>query len=330
MSITKVTSADNKTLKVWSQQLTRQMAIEPFFSAMTGENSIVKIKSNLVGGKGDRIRFALRNLLTGSGVSGSQVLEGNEEALTDSTVDVELDLYRHATRYEAGISEQRNMYSLPGESAAAISEWIIKKMDELAFDAIFASGQSNKMYGGSASSTATLTGTDYLTTTLIRKAKVVAETGNNRSFNPLKPVRINGKDYLVLLVHPHALYNLKENDSKWDQMSREAAVRGSENPLFANSEAIYEGVIIKTSERCPTYSNWGSGANVSGAKCILMGQEALLLAKGKDPYVIDQSFDYDNQRGISGNFILGFKRPDFGGVTHGSVEIDVARTNIAI
>jgi hypothetical protein len=82
----------------------------------------------------------------------------------------------------------------------------------------------------------------YLTLDMISWIKTWAKTGNNRAQTPFRPVKIDGKDYYVLIVHPDCMYDLKTL-SAWQQAMREAEVRGKENPLFTNASAVWNGVI---------------------------------------------------------------------------------------
>jgi hypothetical protein len=124
------------------------------------------------------------------------------------------------------------------------------------------------------------------------------------------------------------MYDLKQ-DTTMAQALREAEVRGKENPLFSGSIAIWDGVVIHEHENIPILTNWGSGANVPGAKCALMGAQSLVWAWGQRPEVVAKKFDYDEQHGFAWGMTAACGKPKFNSKDYGSVGIYVARTNVA-
>ncbi len=160
---------------------------------------------------------------------------------------------------------------------------------------------------------------------MITNARIGALTGYNMTQTPLRPIKINGKNYFVLLVHPDVMGDLK-NDATFAQARREALDRGKDNPIFQGSEAIWDGVVIHEHVNGPIYNNWGSGANVSGAKCVLMGAQALIWAWGKRPEVVAEEFDYKEEHGYAWAITAKVNKPSFNSKDYGSVAVFVART----
>ena len=329
MATTAFTTSNALTKKAWEEKLFRDTVKMSYFSKFMGEGSgkIVQVKNKLTKEKGDNITFGIRMRLSGAGVTGNETLEGNEEALTTYDYDISLERYRHAVRDDGELTRQRAVFSIDVESKSALQDWGAEKIDALCFTAIQAS-PTKIFYGGTATSTATLTATDKLTPALISKSKTWANTGGNRAQTPLRPIMINGKKYYVLLVHPDVMYDLKQ-DSTFAQARREALERGKDNPIFTGSEAIWDGVVIHEHENMDLATTWGAGTDVAGAKCSLMGAQSLVYAWGKRPQVIAKDFDYGEQHGFAWGMTARTGKPVFNSTDYGSLAVYVARTQIS-
>lgn len=328
-------SNDALTVRLYHEKFYRDARKDSYFERLMGdsEESVVQVKSDLVKDKGDKITFGISYRLRGDGITGDNILEGNEEAMETADFDVTIDQLRHATRSGGRMTEKRTLFRIPEEARNKLRVWMSEKIDQKCFDALDAS-PTKILYGGNATSTADIDATDKITLALISKLKTVALTGFNRAQVPLRPIRIGGKRHFVLLVHPDVEYDLKQ-DSSWQQAQREAEVRGAENPLFTGAQAIWDNVVIHSHENIPIVTNWGAGANVAGARCQFLGAQALCWAWGMRPWMTEETFDYKNKTGWSISMIYGVKKPKFTqpsvGVAKdfGSIAVYVARTQVS-
>jgi N4-gp56 family major capsid protein len=329
MAKTSVATDNALTQKLWDEQLFRDTKKESYFDRFMakGPNSIVQVKTALEKKKGDKITFGIRMRLSGAGQTEGGVLEGNEEKLTTYDHSITLGRYRHAVRDAGELDRQRPIYDMDDEARQALSDWGSEKIDQLAMDALVAS-PSKIFYGGTATSTATVTAAGLITPAIISKIRVWALTGGARSQTPLRPIKINGKKYFVLLVHPDVMYDLKQ-DSTFAQARREALERGKDNPIFSGSEAMWDNVVVHEHENVPIVTNWGSGSNVAGAKCSLMGAQSLVWAWGKRPKVVAKTFDYDEEHGFGWGMTSKVNKPVFNSLDYGSIAVYVARTQIS-
>lgn len=316
------------TKKAWEERLFRDTLKESYFSRFMGSSadSLVQTNEQLTKDKGDNVTFGIRMRLSGAGVNSGQTLEGNEEKLTTYSFNVSLEEYAHAVRDAGPLDRQRTMFSIDEESQAALKGWGAEKIDQLCFDTIVTS-PTKIFYGGSATATNNITATDKLTPAMISKAKTWSLVGGGRAQTPLRPVKVDGKNYFILLVHPDVMYDLKQ-DSTFVQARREAEVRGKENPIFSGADAIWDGVIIHEHENIPITTNWGAGSNVNGAKCVMMGAQSLVWAWGKRPSVVAEEFDYGREHGYAWSMISKCGKPQFNSKDYGSVAVYVARTQI--
>jgi N4-gp56 family major capsid protein len=321
-------ATDNALVKkAWEEKLFRDTAKESYFSRFMGStaDSLVQVNTKLEKDKGDKVTFGIRMRLVGAGVTSGTILEGKEEKLVTYDYSVSLEQYRHAVRDNGALDRKRVMFSIDDESESALKTWGAEKIDSLCMTTLITS--PTKIFYGDGTSTATVTVAGKLTPALISKAKTWALGGGGRSQTPLRPIRINGKNYLILLVHNDVMYDLKQ-DATFAQARREALDRGKDNPIFTGSEAIWDGVVIHEHENVPIVTTWGSGGNVPGSQCALMGAQSLVWAWGKRPSVVAKTFDYDNENGYAWGFIGAAGKPKFNSVDYGSIGVYVARTQI--
>lgn len=328
MAKTTFSTSNALTKKLWEEQLFREARKESYFSRFMGKGagSMVQEQTDLLKQKGDKVTFGLRVRLSGSGVTSGQTLEGNEESLTTYDMSVSLEQYRHAVRDNGALDRQRAMFEIDEESKDALKVWMSEKIDKLHFDALYAVAPT-KIFYGDGTSTATVTASGKLTPALISKARAWAKVGGGRTQPPIQPIKVDGKDHFVMLIHPDVAYDLKV-DSTWTQAMREAEVRGKENPIFNGALALWDGVVIHEHENVPIVTTWGAGGNVAGAQNVFLGAQALVCAWGQRPKVVSKNFDYENEHGFAISTLMGVAKSKFNSLDFGVVGVYTARTTI--
>jgi len=138
-----------------------------------------------------------------------------------------------------------------------------------------------------------------------------------------------------LFVTPQQMANLKL-DSDFLANVRNAGVRGTANSLFAGSSSLmvdgvmcheFRHVFNTAGATAGTSSNagaagykWGADADVNGARALFCGAQSLLMADIGLPEIVEDTFDYGNQAGISIGKIFGLKKPKFNSDYNGTVE----------
>jgi len=338
MSKTSVATGTPLAKKVYVEKLFRDVVKNSFFSRFMSEkpDNMVYVKTDLEKGKGETLTFPLRMRATGDGVSGNQVLEGFEESLSFYDYSLTLNKYRHGIRDDGELTRQRTAFDMDVESEQAIKDWGEEKIDKLCFDAILANpskvfyrdSSGNSTAGSAATAKAALHATNSkLSLNFISFIKTWAKTGGNRQYIPLRPIRVEGKDTFILLVHSDVLYDLR-TDSSFQQAMRDAQVRGDSNPLFADATAVWDNVIIYEHENC-TIATDGGGSTVPWAKCVLLGAQALCWAWGRRPKLIKKTFDYENEKGIAWDVVCAAGKPQFNSIDYGSLGVYLSRTNVS-
>lgn len=338
MAKTAFATSDAQVKKLWEEKLYRDAKKASYFDRFMGEgeDAICQTNTLLTKSKGDQIYFNIVMRLTGSGVTSGMQLEGNEEALTAYSFSVTLEEYAHAVRDRGPLDRQKAVFSIDDVSKSRLQDWGSEKIDQNIFDAafdsptkIFYKTSSGVTSTGTAATakTALRAADSKLTPAMISTLKAWAVTGGNRSYIPMRPVRVEGRSYYVLLVHPDCMYDLKV-DSTFTQAMREAEVRGPSNPLFQGATAIWDGVVVHEHENCPVASDGGAGAE-TWAKGLFMGAQALVYAKGGNSPVRDEEFDYGRQHGFGWGIMCKAGKPKFNSKDYACQAVYLCRTNIS-
>lgn len=334
------TSANANTKKLWEERLFRDVEIESYFVSRfmsEDDNNLVQVQTDLTKSQGDQVTFGLVSNLSGDGVTSGQILEGNEEGLVSYDYSIVLEQYRHGTRTHGKLDVQRAMFSIPEVSRSKLKIWGAEKIDKLLVAALLASptkilyrdGVAGVPSGTSSSSTAktALTAANSkLTPNFISALRVWAKTGGSAATYRLRPVKMDGQEWYVLLVNPACMYDLRI-DSTFQQAQKDAQDRGKTNPLFRTATAVWDNVVIHETERIPLFTDGGSGA-VTGAFGAFMGAQSLVWAWGERPNTIMDTFDYENETGWAWEMMAKAGKPKFNSKDYGCIGVVFAATNV--
>ena len=166
--------------------------------------------------------------------------------------------------------------------------------------------------------------------------KTIVELKAYAKDNYIRGIRGAGnQETFHMFVTPQQMAALKL-DSDFLANVRNAGVRGTSNSLFSGSSSLMvDGVMIhefrhvfNTSGATSGASGnagaagykWGAGANVNGARALFCGAQALAMADIGLPEMVEDTFDYGNQSGISVGKIFGLRKPKYNSDISGSVQ----------
>jgi N4-gp56 family major capsid protein len=181
-----------------------------------------------------------------------------------------------------------------------------------------------------AGDTTAVTATDKLAYRHIVELKAYAKD------NYIRGMRAAGnQEVFHLFVTPQQMADLKL-DSDFLANVRNAGVRGPSNELFAGSSSLMvDGVMVHefrhvfSTEGATTGTSsnagaagykWGADADVTGARALFVGAQALAMADIGLPEIVEDTFDYGNQLGISVGKIFGLRKPKYNADINGGVE----------
>lgn len=342
MSTTTFTSASALAIKVWSRKVFSDAVKATMYGKLTGtsDRSIVQVKTELKS-EGDRVRFGLRSLPTGEGVEEDETLEGNEEGLDFRHFDLNLGEKRHAIKVDLNLSAQRSMFDVRQEAKDALQEWLEEYLDTTFFEyltglsakagkvskyhkaalggnLLLAPSASRIVYGGvGVTSKAALTANDTMTLSvldkMVERIKLASPTMRKASFG--------GKQVWVVVLHPYQVTDLRSNTGQlqWGDIAKAGMMGGAANPFEGEVCGIYRDMLILESTRVPTFSDGGAGGNVKGARALVLGAQAAVVAHGKDTdsvgkmKIVERTFDYGKRFGVGLTLIWGMAKTRFNG-----------------
>ena len=330
-------AATGLTVQQWDAKFFKEYLHQNRFKRYMGtdENSIIQLKDDLTKKKGDSVTFALVNKLTGSGVTGSNTLEGNEEDMVSRSHKVTIDQIRNAVLVPA-LEEQFSAIPLRDATRATLKSWMMEKTKT---DIITALGSKNGtayasanatarnawnvdnadrvLYGAAvgnynathATATATVDGTtDVLTPGAVSLMKRIAQSADPK----IRPIRTKeDEEWFVLFAHRLCFRDLA-NNSDMKQANRDARIRGENNPLFTGGDLLWDGVVIKEVPEIPTLTNEGASGTTDIAENYFCGAQALGIAWAKRTFTKTQDTDYEDKMGVAIGEWRGIEKLTFG------------------
>lgn len=307
----------NLVPKVWAKKVWHEGVKDSYFDKFTatdGSNVVHKNK-DLENVKGDSVVFGLMMNLTGSGVEGNrQKLAGAEDTLNIYDFTVNTKLVRNAvSRYEA--DDQRTQYDMLKEIKIALKQWLSDWLDDRLISKLsYNPSNGEVLYASAAGTQSSITANDKLTTTIISRAKRKAMMHAPK----VQPIKVDGMDKYIMLVHPWAARDLKD-DPKWLAAQQNANLRGSKNPIFTGALGEYDGVILYEYERVQTGNIGASSANV--CQNLLLGKQAACFAVSRPAKHIEQTDDYGNIAGNGIAFYGAVEKTNFNGKDYGVINV---------
>lgn len=276
------------------------------------------------------------DLSVDSGVVGDNELEGNEAVLGADSQTIRIDQLRNGVKSKGRMAEQETVIRFRAQAQDKLAFWLADVKDELMFLTVAgraytlttdgatrgtsqlpqlkfaadvsASSTNRIIYGGAATSEASLTASDTMTWNLIVKAAAFAKR------KAIQPIRQGGKEYYVIVMSTEQMRDLVQS-ADYKAIMSQAEARGSSNPLFANAKAVIQGVVLYEHQK--VYHTlggtaWGGGT-VHGAQATLLGAQALGICelRGKASMAESDNTDYGNRSGTAIGNIFGVLKPQF-------------------
>ena len=362
MTDTAFTSSSDQTVALWLADLYRARETESFFLskgaafAGPGKNSIIEIKDEFIKEPGYQVKFDLLSEPAMStdgptaGVTNSTTLWGSEGAMTYYQEICTIFLMREGRRTNR-YSNQLTKHDVMKDGEAHLKLWSKYTMDKMIFNVlageIFSVGgtqmippdsgaaetNSNIIYGGDASSEATIDDTDVFDTSCIDRAKESALAGivDSTTIWKPRPVIVDGNEHYVCIIHPFQEFDLKQ-DERWISAQEHAGVRGSDNPIFKGSIGMWNGVIIYVHNYIRQHTDWGSAGVTNGATALFLGAQAGCLVKAKpgDWQVHFQEDDYKMKMGVAIEYFGGFVKTRFNSLDLATIAIKTAAKSHAV
>jgi len=354
---------DAKAVRKWSAALAVDVGRESYFTKKymgMGETARTPIQmlQHLENDAGEYISFDLSMQLKMQPVEGDDILEGNEEDLKFYSDGVYIDQMRGGVNTGGKMTRKRTLHNLRKVAKRRQSEWWARIFDELFFmylsgargmnadyiydtsytgfagNALSAPDTDHLLYGGAATSKASLAATDLFTLGLVDKAKsrAVMMGGGTQETPQIQPIRIEGNDHYVIVLNPWQEYDVRTATATGQWLDIQKAAAGSEgrnNPMFKGAVGMYNDVVIQTHKGVIRFDDYGAGGNIAAARALFMGTQAGVIAFGSPGTGLrfdwnEESRDNGNQAVITTSTICGITKATFNSKDFGVMALDTA------
>lgn len=342
MTISTVQTAN--VVKQWDSDFYREYIRANRFARYQGtdSNSIIQLKEQLTKKPGDAITLSLVKALSGAGVTGNTLLEGQEEAMLNYGQQITIQAYRNAvaiTEWE----EQKTAIGLRNAAKPVLKDWAMELNRSKAISAMtsivaddgsivpyatatatqrdefIVSNADRVLFGAAKGNTAATfalslanldAGADKLSKGIISLGKRMAKLADPI----IRPVRVNDdEEWYVAFADSLSFRDLKAD---LDSVHQNAGVRGKSNPLFTDGDLIYDGVIIREIPEIGALS----GSATTG-QVFLCGAQALGHVIGKRWASTTETRDYGYVNGVAISGYFGTEKLVFNGKQNGMVNI---------
>ena len=350
MGRTVVGVGDAKAVQKYSALLAVDVGRTSYFNKKfmgVGETAQTPIQTltQLESDAGDKVSYDLVMQLKMRPVSGDQTLRGKEEDLKFYTDSLLIDQQRGGVNGGGKMSNKRTIHDIRAISKTRQSEWWARLFDETLFmylsgargvnddfiedttftgyagNAFAAPDDRHILYGGDATSKASIDATDKFDLTLIERAVARASTmgGGTSGIPAIQPVMIDGEEHYVIVMHPFQEYDLRTNTAtgQWlDVTKATAASEGRNSPMFKGATGMYNNVILQKHRGVIRFSDYGAGGNVTAARALFLGRQAGVVAFGSAGTGLrfdwnEEMDDRGNQVVITTGTIFGVKKTAF-------------------
>ncbi|MCY1167127.1 major capsid protein [compost metagenome] len=341
---------DRQTVKKWATMLSVAVNKASYFARkMTGEGKESRLPiqriDDLEQGAGDEVTVDLLMPMSMEPVVGEETLDGKEQPLKYYTDRLRIDQVRGGADLGSRMTKKRTLRNLRQDAKRVSTDWWKRLMDELYFiylsgsrgtgtgyvwsannpffsvNALTAPDTMHLMYGGTATSKATITTADGMNLRLIDKAVAKAETmgGDGTDELSMLPINIENGDHYVALMHTFQFDALKSNTNtgQWlDIQKAAAAAEGRKNPIFDGSEGMYADVILHKHRNVIGFSDYGAGVNLPARRALFLGSQAAMVAYGSGDGETRFSWteevkDHGNSVAIGTHSIMGVKKATY-------------------
>lgn len=366
MAATRIPFGSKLAAKRWSAAILAKAKMESAWAPLIGEgdtaNTPVVEVEDLKSEKGDTVTVHLAVPIGGAPVTGDDRLEGTESDLALFTDEVFLDLASKSVDCGGLMTKKRTVVDLRMYGKDQLGDYFAGIHDELLF--MYAAGgrgvnpdfrwplgftgfagnpfdapdANHIIYGGAATSKATLVAGDEMDLALIEKARTRVHTlgGNASDIPEIRPIKIGGKPVFVCMMHEWQMHKLRvtAGEGKWlDLQKHLATANGEKNAIFTGAEAMHAGIVLRSHKNVVYFNDYGAGANVQAARAYVMGRQALAVAYGDvgNKNSADWTETLENRGAnpiITGRLMMGVKKLRSNGRDVGMMSLDTAAATV--
>jgi len=250
------TDLDKLIPELWETKLRYDAELEAFwskFEGSEGSNSPIIRRNDFQNKAGDVVHINVTTALKGAGTSGATELRGKEDKLKFSQFDLKSDWLRHAVAWDKR-GDARSLFSAITGAQIQLSKWIARYQDDDMFAQLLGLAAQRRMalaetatirvlYPNAITSVANLTNADTIGAAELQKVKLSLQ--HNGSV-PISTI-MDGKqlvNFYAMVVDDIAAEHYLSNDATWNQVQRDAGLRGDSNRLFTGAYGQYRGMVV--------------------------------------------------------------------------------------
>lgn len=336
--MTDSTVATGLTVQQWDDKYHKEYIQGNRFSRYQGrsENSVIQVKEDLTKKKGDSITFALVNKLSGSAVTGSSTLEGNEEEMDSRSHKLTVTKRRNGVRV-AEIDEQFSAISLRNAAKSVLMDWSMEDTRDLTIAALasingtafasadatardawlvdnadrvlFGAAKSNNASNDHSASLLNIDNTnDQLTPDALSLMKRIALSASPK----IRPIRVEGGErYFVCFAGPQTFRDLKSH-ATITAAQREVVIKQQNNKLFRGGDIEWDGIIVHEVDDLSGFGTGLGAAAIDVEPVFLCGAQALGVGWAKRWKTVSEIFDYGDKHGCAAEAIYGINKLTYG------------------
>lgn len=341
---------DPQAVKKWATSMAVAINKGSYFARkFIGEGKSARLPvqriDDIASGAGDEVTVDLLMPMNMEPVIGDEVLDGKEQPLKYFTDRLRIDQVRGGADLGSRMTKKRTLRDIRQDAKRVNTDWWKRLLDELLFihlsgsrgtgggfiwsannpffqvNGLTAPDAMHQMYGGAATSKASVTATDTMKLRLIDKAVAKAETmgGDGSDELSMIPISIDGGEHYVALMHTFQADALRQDAGTggWlDIQKAAAAAEGGKNPIFTGAMGMYNDVILHKHRNVIRFSDFGAGANLPAARALFLGSQAAMLAYGDNETGTrynwtEETKDHGNSVAIGTHAIMGVKKSTY-------------------
>lgn len=367
MARTTILPTDPNKRKAWAAAVAEDAAKEQYFARLMGpegSRSAVIKKTELEKGAGDEVTTALVAKLRGAPITEGKKLAGQEFRLQHSAHTMRINEFRHGVNVGARIEQSRVGFNLKKQGREKLTEYIKELYEEvIVMAASGARGVGDEiqhfgtdyagypnalrapdaahLFVGTDGSKAknTLATTDKLSLATVNKLRTKSKKmlgGAPDKAVKMTPIRKGGKDCFVLAVLPEVMQDIRDDvgTQGWFEAQKAlTAAVGKESEIFKGGAGMFNGVLIDEMEVGVKFGDYGSGSNVTAARSLFLGANAIAVAHGTkgmaDGMSVSLDEDMDDRKHdhiLFFEMIFGADKAQFNGMDYGMITVDSAYT----
>jgi N4-gp56 family major capsid protein len=341
---------DVQTVKKWGLGLSVAINKASYFAKKftgSGKDARLPIQriDDLQSGPGDEVTVDLLMPMNMDPVIGEETLSGKEQQLKYYTDRLRIDQVRAGADRGSRMTQKRTVRDLRSDAKENLTGYWKRLLDELYFiylsgtagtgtgmvwsptnsffnvNALTAPDTKHLMYGGVATSKASLATTDTMNLRLVDRGVARAQTmgGDGSGELSMVPIEVNGGEHYVMLMHPFQFDAMKSSTitGQWlDIQKAAAAAQGTNNPIFSGSKGMYNDVVLETHRNVIQFADYGAGANLPAARALFLASQAAFVAYGSNDGEMrmkwtEESKDHENSVAFGTNSVMGVKKATY-------------------